>query len=279
LLIEQEPDVVLVYGDTDSTLAGALAAVKLHIPVAHVEAGLRAFNMHIPEEVNRVMTDHISDVLFTPTEVADQNLAQEGIAADRICHVGDVMYDAMLYYSRRAEQQSTIRADQGLNAGGYVLVTIHRPRNTDTHEALLRICNILDRLATQVPVLWPVHPRARKQMEKFGLRLNGVRTIDPVGFLDMIDLEKHASLILTDSGGVQKEAYFHRVPCVTARHETEWTELVTHGWNLILPPGDDSESIAAAILKRVGRSGDDVHLYGSGKASQEIARILLQKFG
>jgi UDP-GlcNAc3NAcA epimerase len=279
VLLQSKPDVVLVYGDTDSTLAGALAAVKLHIPVAHVEAGLRAFNLHIPEEVNRVMTDHISEILFTPTDAADQNLSNEGITGDRVHQVGDVMYDAMLYYSGIAEEKSKARRKLELNSGEYILATIHRPQNTDSREALLRVADLLDKLAEHTRVVLPVHPRTRKRLNEFGIQLKQVIETEPLGFLDMIDLEKHAGLILTDSGGVQKEAYFHRVPCVTLRPETEWVELVAHGWNIILPPSDDTAGIAAKILGRMGVQGEDVQLYGSGKASELIADILLKRFG
>jgi UDP-GlcNAc3NAcA epimerase len=279
ILLQLKPDVVLVYGDTDSTLAGALAAIKLHIPVAHVAAGLRAFDMHIPEEVNRVMTDHISELLFTPTEVADQNLRNEGIAWKKVAQVGDVMYDAMLYYSEIAAQKSGVRKQLDLVSGDFILATIHRPQNTDTRDALCRIADILIGLGEHKQVVLPVHPRTRKRLEEFGIQLPNVTTTEPLGFLDMIDLEKHAGLILTDSGGVQKEAFFHRVPCVTLRPETEWTELVTHGWNIILPPSDQTEEMVQTILGRIDSKGEDVSLYGSGKAAEAIATILLERFG
>jgi UDP-GlcNAc3NAcA epimerase len=206
-------------------------------------------------------------------------LSNEGITGDRVHQVGDVMYDAMLYYSGIAEEKSKARRKLELNSGEYILATIHRPQNTDSREALLRVADLLDKLAEHTRVVLPVHPRTRKRLNEFGIQLKQVIETEPLGFLDMIDLEKHAGLILTDSGGVQKEAYFHRVPCVTLRPETEWVELVAHGWNIILPPSDDTAGIAAKILGRMGVQGEDVQLYGSGKASELIADILLKRFG
>ena len=274
ILMQIKPDVVLLYGDTNSTLAGALAAVKLNIPIAHVEAGLRAFKLSIPEEVNRVMTDHVSEILFTPTDVADENLRNEGIPEQRICHVGDVMYDAALHYTPIAQRRSQIMTKLDLGQKQYFLVTIHRPQNTDTAEALQRICRILSALTASGTVVWPLHPRTRNNLAQFGIQPEGVLMTEPLGFLDMIELERHASVIVTDSGGVQKEAYFHQVPCVSLKRETEWTELVTHGWNIVVPPTDDAAGIAEMIATRVGVQGDDVPLYGSGKASEAIAHVL-----
>lgn len=279
VLMQLKPKLVLVYGDTDSTLAGALAAAKLKIPLVHVEAGLRAFNQAIPEEINRVLTDHVAEILFTPTVQADQNLAREGIAHSKVFQVGDVMYDATLYFSELAASKSHVIADCNLSAKTYFLATIHRPQNTDTTAALRLICTLLEAIAKEVKVVWPVHPRAKKQMMKFGIKMDRVQCIDPVGYLDMIELERHASLILTDSGGVQKEAYFHRVPCVTLRPETEWVELVEQGWNMILPPSPDIQFMTQTILQRAGMKGNEVQLYGSGKASERIAEILTMKYG
>lgn len=279
VLMQLKPKLVLVYGDTDSTLAGALAAAKLNIPIAHVEAGLRAFSQSIPEEVNRVLTDHVAEILFTPTDHADQNLIREGIDQSKIFQVGDVMYDATLLFSALAASKSHVLKDCTLEPQSYFLATIHRPQNTDTPGSLRLICTLLESIAKEVSVVWPVHPRAKKQMMKFGIRMDRVRCIDPVGYLDMIELERNASLILTDSGGVQKEAYFHRVPCVTLRPETEWVELVEQGWNIVLPPSADIQFMAESILQRAYIKGNEVQLYGSGKAAERIAELLTMKYG
>ncbi|MGQ9599932.1 MAG: non-hydrolyzing UDP-N-acetylglucosamine 2-epimerase [Anaerolineae bacterium] len=272
LLIER-PDWVLVYGDTNSTLAGALAAVKLHIPVAHVEAGLRSFNRRMPEEPNRVLTDHISDLLFCPTRTAVDNLHREGIR--RGVHlVGDVMYDAVLQHLALAEGQSDILARLGLEAGGYVLATIHRPGNTDDPTRLRAILAALSQI--EWPVIFPAHPRTRQRIAEFGLELSqesqNPRLIDPVGYLDMLILEKHARLILTDSGGVQKEAFFLAVPCLTVREETEWVETVETGWNRLVSP--DPASILEAA-RRFRPSGLPPPLLGDGHAAERIARLLV----
>jgi UDP-GlcNAc3NAcA epimerase len=220
VLIEEKPDWVLVYGDTDSTLAGVLAAVKLHIPVAHVEAGLRSFNRRMPEEINRILTDHAADLLFTPTDTATSNLMNEGVAGNHVKQVGDVMYDAALYYSERAKSHSNILADLKLQPKSYILATIHRAENTDDAQ---RMENILEGFANSSRIIvMPLHPRTAQRIEDFGLELpSSIISIDPVGYLDMVMLEMNAQLIATDSGGVQKEAYFHQVPCVTIRDETE----------------------------------------------------------
>ena len=275
LLKEIKPEWVNVYGDTDSTLAGALAAAKLHIPVSHVEAGLRSFNRTMPEEINRVLTDHISELLFTPTQTAVEHLKTEGISLDKIYPVGDVMYDTTLYYSAMAHERSRILKDLKLEPLSYYLATIHRPQNTDTPEALRLICNVLDEVAQKIRVILPIHPRMRKKMNEFGIELRKVECIDPAGYLDMIELERQSALIITDSGGVQKEAYFHRVPCVTLRPETEWVELVEHRWNLVLPPSVDIDMVSA-IHQQAGIKGDDVQLYGDGNASEKIAEVLVK---
>ncbi|MEO6130223.1 MAG: UDP-N-acetylglucosamine 2-epimerase (non-hydrolyzing) [Saprospiraceae bacterium] len=276
LLLKQiKPDLVNVYGDTDSTLAAALAAVKLHIPVSHIEAGLRSFNRMMPEEINRVMTDHISEFLFTPTDTADQNLKAEGISSDKIYQVGDVMYDATLYYAEKAHQRSHLLKELNIKPKKYYLATIHRPQNTDTAEALQLICQVLDEVAKKMPVILPLHPRTRNKMTEFNIRMKNVIITDPLGYLDMIELESQAALIITDSGGVQKEAYFHRVPCVTFRPETEWVELVQHHWNVVLPPSKYVDMVSV-IHQQAQIKGDEVHLYGSGKASEKIAEVMVK---
>ena len=269
---QARPDWVLVYGDTNSTLAGALAASKLHIPVAHVEAGLRSFNRRMPEEQNRIVTDHLSDLLLTPTDGATRRLREEGIPAARIVQVGDVMFDAALYYAERAVERSAILAQHGLQAGAYVLATVHRADNTDELDRLRAIVEGLEAVAAEHPVILPLHPRTRAALDRHGLAFARVRAIDPVGYLDMVTLERHAALIATDSGGVQKEAYFHGVPCVTLRDETEWTELLDLGWNRLAPP--TRTDIAAEIRSAFGTIGRDGKPYGDGHAAEHIAQAI-----
>jgi UDP-GlcNAc3NAcA epimerase len=235
-ILEDRPDWVLVYGDTNSTLAGALAAVKLHVRVAHVEAGLRSFNLAMPEEVNRRLADHVCRLLFVPTQAGVDNLRREGIESG-VHLVGDVMYDAALLFASEARSQSRILARLKLEAKGYALATVHRAENTDVPGRLESILGGLGALARELPVVLPLHPRTRKVMTARGLALPaGVRAMEPVGFLDMVMLEQGARVIATDSGGVQKEAFFYGVPCVTLRDETEWVELVECGANRLAPP-------------------------------------------
>jgi len=282
-VMEQErPDRVLVYGDTNSTLAGALAAVKLHIPVAHVEAGLRSFNRAMPEEHNRVLTDHCADLLFCPTQTAVDNLAREGITQG-VHLVGDVMYDAVLQFSELARQRSTILHDLGLKPKGYLLATVHRPYNTDVAENLR---NILAAFAEiEEPVIFPIHPRTRQRIVEFGLfnpqsatctepspSIRNPKFIDPVGYLDMLMLEQNARMILTDSGGVQKEAYFFAVPCVTLRPETEWVETVKAGWNLVADA--DRERILWAANGHRWPQEVPCPIFGDGRAAEKIAHAL-----
>jgi len=275
VLLDEKPDWVLVFGDTDSTLAGALAAVKLHISVAHVEAGLRSFNRRMPEEINRVLTDHAADLLFAPTETAVKNLLREGIPKERIHLVGDVMYDAALYYGKKAERESHILDRLGLTPKGYILATVHRAENTDDPERLRAILMALAEVAREVPVVFPVHPRTRKAVERFGFYglAEGLLMTEPVGYVDMVMLEKHARLIATDSGGVQKEAFFYRVPCVTLRDETEWVELVELGWNRLCPPNKVAE-LVSCLHQMQEAHGVEAALYGDGKASEQIVRLL-----
>ena len=274
VLEQVEPDVVLIYGDTNSTLAGALAAAKLHIPVAHVEAGLRSFNRAMPEEINRVVADHLSTWLFASTDAAIANLKREGIDADKIHAVGDVMYDAALQVADRARDYSTVLADFGLSPKGFVLATLHRAENTDVAERLACAVSALETVARTMPVVLPLHPRTRTRMEAAGLKFERVRTLPPVGYLDMAALEANAAVIATDSGGVQKEAFFHGVPCVTLRDETEWVELVETGWNRLAPPVSDD--VAQTILAAIGSKGQPVQPYGDGTAAQAIAEILVR---
>lgn len=279
VLLEEKPDLVLVYGDTNSTLAGALAAVKLHIPVAHVEAGLRSFNMAMPEEINRILTDRISNWLFAPTKTAAENLKREGFSEDKIFTVGDVMYDVALYHGARVQSGTGLMAQLGLKEKDYILATVHRAENTDNLKRLDVIVQALIDIAKSLPVVWPLHPRTRAVLQQRGvldLLEKSVHLIDPVGYLDMVQLEKYASLIATDSGGVQKEAFFYQVPCVTLRDETEWVELVEAGWNRLAPPVE-LESVKYELLNALGSRGLDIKPYGFGDAAVHIAKELLQK--
>jgi len=278
VLLEEKPDWVLVYGDTNSTLAGALAAVKLHIPVAHVEAGLRSFNRRMPEEINRVLTDHASDLLFAPTKTAVMNLRNEGIPEERIKLVGDVMYDAALFYGKKAERQSQILNKLGLKPKEYILATVHRAENTDDPVRLRVIFDALCEIAGEIKVVLPLHPRTREALIKSGMYdkvASSICLTEPVGYLDMVMLEKNARLIATDSGGVQKEAFFYRVPCVTLREETEWVELVELGWNLVVPPLSVGE-MADAVMLRLGYfKGAEENPYGDGHSAVKIASYLI----
>lgn len=275
-LIEEKPDWVLVYGDTNSTLAGALAAVKLHIPIAHVEAGLRSFNKAMPEEVNRILTDHSADLLFTPTSGATRQLLKEGIDPGKIAEVGDVMYEAALHYRQKAYRESKILDRLGLKAQGYSLATVHRAENTDHPDNLKAIITAFTLIASGGnPVVWPVHPRTRQAMAQHGLLQSAdqIKLIDPVGYLDMLNLETNAQAILTDSGGVQKEAYFFKVPCLTLRNETEWTELVDNGFNHLVPL--DPESILETYNTALRhRPNWDISLYGQGNSASQILQTL-----
>jgi len=279
VLLYERPDWVLVYGDTDSTLAGALAAVKLHIPVAHVEAGLRSFNRHMPEEINRVLTDHAADLLLAPTPTAVENLRREGLPEARVRWVGDVMYDAALHFGRLADRASTALERLGLEPRGYVLATVHRAENTDDPARLEAVFEGLSRVAAELPVALPLHPRTRKALERLGWLERSrerLQLIEPVGYLDMVALEKNARLIATDSGGVQKEAYFFGVPCVTLRDETEWVELVEAGWNLLAPPRD-AETVARAIRAHLDARGRPIEAYGDGRAAERIVTELTER--
>lgn len=272
VLLDEKPDWVLIYGDTNSTLAGALAAAKLHIKVAHVEAGLRSFNRRMPEEINRIVADHLSDLLLCPSQTAVDNLAKEGIT--RGVHlVGDVMADALAFAAERARVHSDILTRLGLNERGYLLATVHRAENTDDET---RLRNILQAFAEiDEIIVFPVHPRTRNQLSTFHLPLStNVQIIEPVGYLDMVRLEQSAKMILTDSGGIQKEAYWLGVPCVTLRDETEWVETVQAGWNVLA--GADPMRIVTAVQEFTPRK-DHPLLYGDGKAAKRIAEQLTRQ--
>lgn len=281
ILLDLRPDWVLVYGDTNSTLAGALSAAKLQIPVAHVEAGLRSFNRHMPEEINRLVTDRVSDLLLAPTPAAVAHLAREGIQGEHVQLVGDVMYDVALSCGERAEHESDVLHRLGLEAGDYILVTVHRAENTDDPARLGCIASALAQVAKRHAVVMPLHPRTRGALERSGLfnqAAGAMRLIEPVGYLDMVMLERHARLIATDSGGVQKEAFFHATPCVTLRDETEWIELVELGFNRLAPPRSVAhvvEQIEAALASPPPSRPED--LYGGGQAGRRIASLLVDQ--
>jgi UDP-N-acetylglucosamine 2-epimerase len=274
-LMRIQPQYVLVYGDTNSTLAGALAAGKLHIPVAHVEAGLRSFNRRMSEEINRVLTDHVSDLLFCPTKTAVKNLAKEGIR--RGVHlVGDVMYDCALHYAKRAEViEAQVIDTLNLRSKSYYLATVHRAENTDDTERLRRILEAFGAISSPVrPTVFPVHPRTQKCIAEMNLTLlDHVRLLAPVSYLTMVVLEKNAAAILTDSGGVQKEAHFYRVPCITLREETEWPETLNNACNALVPISDQLKRKLRTALQR--NCGPWKMMFGCGTASQHIVRILL----
>jgi len=274
VLLAERPDGVLVYGDTNSTLAGALAAKKQHIPVFHVEAGLRSFNMEMPEEINRILTDRISDVLFCPTQTAVDNLSREGFEHfdNQVVLSGDVMEDAALYYAERAAEKSEVLNKLGLLNRPYFLCTLHRQENTDVPERLAAIVAALHALHKEMPVLLPLHPRTRKMLEQHGIRLE-LEILPPLGYFDMLNVLQNASMVLTDSGGLQKEAYFFSKYCVTLRDQTEWTELVDNGYNHLA--GADVERILAAVQYFSGRAfHKGASLYGGGRAAERIAGYL-----
>ena len=261
VLLDTRPALVVVYGDTNSTLAGALAAAKLHIPVAHVEAGLRSFNRRMPEEVNRVLTDHLSALLFCPTFEAVRHLRNEGISAG-VHHTGDIMYDATLHARSAALHQSDILARLALTPGGYVLCTLHRSENTDSDARLAALLGHVREVAGALPVVLPLHPRTRQVLAAGNIDTAGLRLLEPLGYFDMHALLGGAAHVLTDSGGVQKEAYFHRVPCVTLRDDTEWTETLTAGWNRLWTE-------PRYVTPRV-----DIAEYGDGSAGTKMAALL-----
>ncbi|HAA11939.1 MAG TPA: UDP-N-acetylglucosamine 2-epimerase (non-hydrolyzing) [Cytophagales bacterium] len=267
---KEQPDYVMVYGDTNSTIAGALAAKKLHIPLAHVEAGLRSFNMKMPEEINRILTDRISDLLFCPTQTAVDNLTKEGFEnlPAKTLLTGDVMYDAALLFGNLAEQLA-VDLPTSVGQDKFALLTLHRAENTDSEPRLREIMEAIDEIHNKVmKVVCPLHPRTRNKLKEYGIK-PGFTVIDPVGYLEMVQLLKSCSLVLTDSGGLQKEAYFFEKPCVTLRDETEWVELIDHGYNALV--GASKETILKTVASSINHSLDfGTQLYGDGQASQKI---------
>ena len=276
VLLAERPDLLLVYGDTNSTIAAALAAAKLGIPIGHVEAGLRSYNRAMPEEINRILTDHLAMFLFCPTPTSVAMLRQEGITQG-VHLIGDVMFDASWHYAAMAEARSDVLARYHLLPQQYYLATVHRPANADVMEHMQCILRAFSQL--QLPVIFPVHPRTKKIVNTIlAAQVNNNRSqlllIEPVGYLDMLVLEKHARAIITDSGGVQKEAYFFRVPCVTLRQETEWVETITSGWNRLCAIVEDE------IVTKVhqAQTGEWTPVFGDGTASSQLVNILQRSF-
>ncbi|GAA4092923.1 non-hydrolyzing UDP-N-acetylglucosamine 2-epimerase [Mucilaginibacter panaciglaebae] len=274
VLLDEKPDYLLVYGDTDSTLAGALAAAKLHIPIAHIEAGLRSFNRKMPEEINRVLTDHVSTLLFAPTNTAVKNLINEGIAAEKIRQVGDVMFDATLYYGKKTRRP--VLPDN--NKDSFMLCTIHRAENTNDQQRLREIINALNIIAETIQIVLPIHPRTSGIISKMSnVQLSdNVIVIEPVGFLEMHWLLQNSAMVITDSGGVQKEAFFHGKACVTLRDETEWIELVQSGVNKLAAPGKTNIPDVVAGMTNL-KIDPLLNLYGDGNAGKKIVEIIKTK--
>ena len=277
VLLDEAPDYVVVYGDTNSTLAGALAAAMQNIPVAHVEAGMRSFDRRMPEEKNRVFTDHASSILFAPSETAVSNLRDEGIDDDRIELVGDIMYDAILHFRPAARRRLDGLLERlGLRAGRFVLATVHRAGNTDDDRRLADIVTGLGRVAARLTVVIPLHPRTRGALQRAGLMdevQERLRVTDPLGYLDMLALQSAAAVVATDSGGLQKEAFFHGVPCVTLRDETEWVELVEVGANVLT--GTDPDAIDHGVARAASTTVEPGELYGNGHAADAILNRLV----
>jgi len=272
VLQAHDQDAVLVYGDTNSTLAGALAASKLGVPVIHVEAGLRSYNRVMPEEINRITTDHLSELLFCPTDAAVSNLAKEGITHG-VHQTGDVMLDAARFFGEISANHSALLEDHRLEPDGFVLVTLHRAENADCPVRLGAFVRNLEKLSEKEKVLFAVHPRTKSRLAEFGLdnHLEGVITVEPLSFFDMIEGIRAARVVITDSGGLQKETYFHRTPCITIRSETEWMETVEAGWNQLLEP-ESADFVDLVASATQGHS--DIADYGEGKAAERIARIV-----
>ncbi len=286
ILVEVKPDVLLVYGDTNSTLAGAITATKMHIPVAHVEAGLRSFNMFMPEEQNRLLTDHIASYLFCPTDLAIANLQKENIFDQKpgkylhhknlvVKNTGDIMYDAVLFYTEMSKKQSAILKQLSLNQGEYLLSTIHRAENTDDPQRLQSIFSAFKTISKKI--ILTLHPRTKKYISQYNIKIPAnVTIIEPVGYLDMINLESNASVIITDSGGIQKEAFFLKVPCITMRDETEWLETVSAGWNFITSADEEKILDSYNIIENDFNPNKNLsRIFGDGNAAENIIKYLI----
>jgi UDP-GlcNAc3NAcA epimerase len=271
VLKKELPDLVLVYGDTNSTLAGALAAVKLHIPIAHVEAGLRSFDRTMPEEINRIITDHISDYLLCPTQTAVDNLAAENVK-EGVFLTGDIMADALAYNQHIAEKKSRILENLSLQKKKYLVMTVHRPGNTDSKKNMASILAAVSE--SKFPVIFPTHPRTRKYLQEFGLwetMPGNIVVTESIGYLDMIRLMENASKILTDSGGIQKEAFMLGIPCITLRDNTEWVETLKDGWNVLV--GGDRKRIVEEVKRKQSILLRQENLFGDGNTAERIVRI------
>jgi len=276
VLLNEKPDMVLVYGDTDSTLAGALAAAKLHIPIAHVEAGLRSFNRSMPEEINRVVTDHLSSLLFAPTPTAVQNLRDENRPERAIIHCGDILLDAALHACEQVDEAALLDS-YGLDSKAYTLATLHRAENTDKPEHLLTWLHALDEAAAARAVVLPLHPRTRHRMSALGKSpadYPHIRFLDPIGYTAMAVLTKQAALVMTDSGGLQKEAYFHKIPGLILRNETEWVELIETGWSRLVEC--DVQGLAGALQDFTPSQPWRADIFGDGETGAKIAASLPQ---
>jgi len=276
---KEKPDVIMVYGDTNSTLAGAIVGSKLHIPIAHVEAGLRSFNMKMPEEINRILTDRVSRWLFCPTDTAVKNLKNEGFGnfltesgnSHKNCKIiknGDVMQDAAVFYKKFAKKPQDIEIKDN-----FILFTIHRAENTDNKERLQNIFEALEQIAKEKQIILPLHPRTKKIIQNLNINLENITIIEPVGYLEMVWLLEHSTLVITDSGGLQKEAFFFKKPCITLRDETEWIELIENRFNVLA--GANKEKILDMYKNFKFNNNFDIDLYGNGKASEKIIRELL----
>lgn len=276
ILVQEMPDFVLIYGDTNSTLAGALAAAKLHIPIGHVESGLRSFDMKMPEEINRKISDHLSTLLFCPSKNSVNNAKNEGISSDKLFLVGDIMYDAVLFFSEKVLKKNTVLSALKLDNKNYILATIHRAENTDDPVRLKKLMLNLEKLSKKYTLVLPLHPRTRDAMKRYGIiftSLSTLKLIEPVGYLTMSMLEKNAAIIITDSGGVQKEAYFHGVPCITIRDTTEWPELIDEGWNCLCS-SLEFDLLLYKVERMVQKTGERPQLYGNGNAAVQIVKHL-----
>jgi UDP-GlcNAc3NAcA epimerase len=277
ILLQEKPDYLLVYGDTNSTLAGALAACKLNIPIAHVEAGLRSYNMRMPEEINRILTDRVSEILFISSRNAANTLISEGIDEKKVIFSGDIMYDATILFSAIANKKNQLLQSIFVKGNNdYILCTFHRAENTENSRRLGNILEALELIAEHIQIVFPIHPRTKHTIEKLNLnypRSTNIQYIEPVGYFDMLNLEANARLIMTDSGGVQKEAYFHGKQCVTLRDETEWIELVDLGWNILVSPNELPEIILNCVISQLSsnKPPPNSQIYGNGNAKDVIS--------
>ena len=276
ILLEKKPDGVIVYGDTNSTLAGSLAACKLNIPIFHIEAGLRSFNRNQPEEQNRILTDHLSDLCFAPTNQAQDNLLKESIKKERIIRTGDIMADTSRIFKEKANQRTYLYKSFNISKGEYILLTIHRQENVDFKNNLREILKGF--ININLPIILPLHPRTKRKIEEFELSylLKNFILTEPLGFIDMMFLERNASLIVTDSGGIQKEAFLQKTPCLTLRKETEWVELIEYGWNKLTNPLN-SENIESLINSQINNKfkRKNIDLYGNGFAAKKILESII----